>query len=199
MRTRCASLTLREAAEVVVRLEKWVAVALVAASLLGCTNPAPQDQCEPVPSVEDFKPLNGFGAPPLESMKRARACLHYEAYRLARVDADPRLIADAVMGACEPAIYSARLNSWLASFNSHDEGGGPPGFQAVPADGSGGPSCAKGSACETKSWSYEVVGKEADRKAEEIVAEMLEHALFRVVEAKAGHCPPPAPVNIRVP
>jgi len=162
-----------------------LALAVSTASLSSCAKGPIKGACAQVPELQAIAPSNVTGAPKGASRARALACIHHEAYRLAPAGIDARTVADAVMGACQKAVYGAELEKWLGTYNAHDEGGLPPGFQL------GG--CEKGSACEKagRSWDEGKVQQEASRRVAELKLELREQALFRVVEARAGHCSPP--------
>lgn len=190
---------MRDRSRAEIRAAGLAAVLLIAMLGSGCSKAEKVAQCEALPSLDAMKPPSDFGASPSESIMRAQACIHYLGYRYAKVDADPRVLADAVIAACDTPVSSAQLNSWLASFNAHNEGGLPPGFQALAADGSEGSPCVKGSSCESKTWDERAVVAEADRKGREVVGDLRGQALYRVIEAKAGGCSAPALVKSRAP
>lgn len=170
------------------RCRKIIAIGLLTVIVAGCSGKAEGEACLAPDGPETFKPAFKFGSPPSGDFKRAQACVRYQAYRLAGGSDRTETVADAVMAACADNVLEAQSSIWVASYNSHNESRSPPAVQPLAADGSEGPSCAKGSPCETRSWNEQNVAREAFRVSDEYQDALKQDALFRVVEARSMNC-----------
>lgn len=130
-------------------------------TVTGCSQVGPNDAiCEPLPSMLMSEDDSSRHTNPIYQRALATQCIHRLAYRLAMSGDPAPVVADAVMGGCESAVFQAAYTA-----EADDQGRGaeaPMGFDSLTG--------------------------EAINRYEQSAREFRRMALFRVVEARAGNC-----------
>lgn len=165
-----------------------IAIISTLVSLSGCSPRDRNGTCVQPGPPESFKPVFNTKEAPGRAYERAQACIHYQAYRLSGGTDASDLVAKAAIAACDDNITEAQSTRWFASFEGRYEFRMPPGANPPAADGSEGPSCMKGSECETMPRDQGKVAAEAFRASDEVRDALAQYAVYRVVEARSLRC-----------